>query len=1045
MDNIKVRMIPHPDRFDNHESGIKRVVLNYAKYLPNYGIELVAPDDNSYDLTAAHAGTNIEGDVAHCHGLYWTAEHVCYPWEHKSNRNVINALRNAKEITVPSEWVAETVRRDMRVNPHVVWHGIDWEDWTPREHDGYVLWNKNRNVDVCDPTPMVNLAIRARKTKFLTTFLPHNFTGKTPNIKEIGMQPHNIMKSIVEQSMVYLSTTKETFGIGILEAMAAAVPVLGFDFGGNSMIIEHGVTGYLAKPGDYDDFENGLEWCIQNRETVGANAREAVKKYTWDSAAKQVSDIYRKALDVHPYSGKTSVVIPCYNYEKQLPEAVKSAISQSEQPLEVIIVDDGSTDNTEFTGKALAQQNDIVTYVRQNNSGVAVARNTGIELAKGEFICCLDADDKIHPEFIRTLSGPLKERKTLGISYSGILAVTGENKKLSDWPTACDYDRQMSYRSKDNPRGLNQVPTCCLFKKEAWKRTGGYKSKYAPRGAGSEDAEFWTRIMSIGYEAEKTSNKGLFIYSLFSGAVSGAKNVSPDLVEPKWLTLHPWALDKQHNFASMATPTNGLAHLVRSYDEPVVSIVIPVGNGHEKHVYDALDSVESQTIRKWEAIVVWDSENEPNLDAYPYVRLIRNELPLSGAGFSRNRGAEKARGVFLVFLDADDQISPNFLEETLETFRHEESIVYTDYLNSFMCEKEDLEKHDSIVQYNERTKSAVSRGHSSNYDCERAQRQPSKDLFHWCLVTCLIPKAWHDKIGGFDEDMETFEDVLYHWVMARSGYCYTRIDKPLVNYKIHTGNRREKANIYTSHGRAVATRMIKYCKQKLQEITMAGCSGCGGSRRRVNVSNEMERIANTDVRQMNDDNYVMCLYSHPNKGNHRVVGPITRESYGYRGGGNKFLVHRKDIEAQPQFFVPIQDSKNEYSGIMKEQPRVTPPPPQATANHPPKEHKNNLQVEEKVINTDSIPSVSNKKNQLAILPGVTPAILKQLNELGIDTVELLAEMSQDELVKIKGIGENRAEAILMAVSKILSNNSVEESNEEASEETTNNDEDDAVE
>ena len=57
--------------------------------------------------------------------------------------------------------------------------------------------------------------------------------------------------------------------------------------------------------------------------------------------------------------------------------------------------------------------------------------------------------------------------------------------------------------------------------------------------------------------------------------------------------------------------------------------------------------------------------------------------------------------------------------------------------------------------------------------------------------------------------------------------------------------------------------------------------------------------------QFSDDDFVMVLYVHPNRGNHHVIGAKTKTKYGYRGGGSKFLVHREDIEAQPHLFEPI--------------------------------------------------------------------------------------------------------------------------------------------
>jgi glycosyltransferase involved in cell wall biosynthesis len=104
------------------------------------------------------------------------------------------------------------------------------------------------------------------------------------------------MKSMVKQAMVYLSSTKETFGIGTLEALASGVPVLGFDHGGNRDLVKHGVNGYLARPLDYDDLAEGLRYCMKHRKVLSDNARESVKGFTWGKACEKLAQVYASVL-----------------------------------------------------------------------------------------------------------------------------------------------------------------------------------------------------------------------------------------------------------------------------------------------------------------------------------------------------------------------------------------------------------------------------------------------------------------------------------------------------------------------------------------------------------------------------------------------------------------------------------------------------------------------------------------------------------------------------------------------------------------------------
>lgn len=297
---MKVMMVPHWDTIKGHKaSGIQTLIGAWFRHLPAYGVELVDQHATSFDLIGIHAGMsqNYGIDVplcAHLHGVYWTGDYDADQWEWKANRDVIDSIRKATTVTVPSEWVSQVLKRDMHMTPEVVGHGIDWQDWQhDGVNDGYVLFNKNRIGDVCSPAGVGELAKRFPKQKFKTTFAPN---GATDNIEVTGLLPHAAMKTIVQRASVYLSTTKETFGIGILEAMASGVPVLGFRHGGILETVEHGVSGFLATPGNYDELAEGLAYCLKHRQTLGANGREMVKKFTWERVAQLLRGIYDETL-----------------------------------------------------------------------------------------------------------------------------------------------------------------------------------------------------------------------------------------------------------------------------------------------------------------------------------------------------------------------------------------------------------------------------------------------------------------------------------------------------------------------------------------------------------------------------------------------------------------------------------------------------------------------------------------------------------------------------------------------------------------------------
>lgn len=950
---IKVKMSPHVSEVEGQSNGIARVIEGYFKHLPQFGIELVSPNSTKYDLVAAHAGiTGGSCDIAHLHGLYFTADYDANEWEWHVNSRVIEACRNAKAITVPSDWVAETFRRDMRLNPYVVPHGIDWQDWQHQEENrGYVLYNKNRNADVCDNSILDVLCQRFPEIMFVST-LPTpklsklSFKAYPENLRiiETGIKtPHSEMKRYVQQMGVYLSVAKETFSVGNLEAMASGKPILGWDWGGNSFLVQHGVNGYLARVGDVNDLCEGLNYCLKHQKTLGNNGRELVKKWTWQAACEQVARVYELAMQEE--EATVSVVIPVYNKSvEQVKRAVDSTVNQTYKPKEIIVVNDGSN-NAADIDNFLSSNYDNVLYLSQSNQGVANARNNGIAHAHSKYVCCLDADDWLEPTFLEVCVKELESNRSLGIAYAGLRTWNEDGSNtVSQWPGKFNPDAQLTYAKKQN-----QVPTCCVFRREAWERAGGYKSRYCPGGAGSEDAAFWSAICSIGYNARKVTEEALFNYSAQGGQVHDNREYQ----EVDWLSMYPWAKDGQHPFASYATPKRH-SHAVSQYDQPAISIIIPVGPGHEKEVENALDSLEMQTFRKWEAVVVWDNGAEFNnkfdelksdtlnllnllhlSKSYPYVKYEFTDK--RGAGFARNRGVEIARAPLIFFLDADDVLAhSDALKLMLDAWNQQESIIYSDYLGKAVWDYEAASKEfgANLLAYNAKKQTAVFRKKTVDFNSDLAQRQPelSSDptmpYYHWCLVSVLIPKAWHNEIGGFDESMTTWEDVDYHWRLARAGHCYYRIPEPLVMYAYHKGTRREKSAVTDENSLHAHKSMIQYIKRKYEGLEVKVCN-CGSKKQQT--TNGAKAVA------MSDSDFVLISFDFP--------GSDTRSSYGkslksfsrqtdangrvldYQGyarhKGDRFLVHVADQKARPDMFriVPNEVKVPEVEIKPLEEPR----------------------------------------------------------------------------------------------------------------------------
>lgn len=129
-----------------------------------------------------------------------------------------------------------------------------------------------------------------------------------------------------------------------------------------------------------------------------------------------------------------SVIIPSYNCAGYLPGAVESALGQTLSPAEIIVVDDGSRDETEEVAKRLVSLSPSVRYVRQANAGVSAARNTGVGLATGTWIALLDADDRWHPRKLELQAAAIHGYPEAAWSLTGCEVIDAADRTLDGDP-----------------------------------------------------------------------------------------------------------------------------------------------------------------------------------------------------------------------------------------------------------------------------------------------------------------------------------------------------------------------------------------------------------------------------------------------------------------------------------------------------------------------------------------------------------------------------------------------------------------------------------
>lgn len=186
---------------------------------------------------------------------------------------------------------------------------------------------------------------------------------------------------------------------------------------------------------------------------------------------------------------KVSVVVPVYNRGHGIEATVKRLLSQSFAPHEIIVVDDGSTDDTPEVLKRFGTQ---ITVLRKENGGPASARNCGIRAASGEFIAFTDSDALPDKEWLRNLLKGFDSPRVAGVG--GI--VRGINKGLlSEYADL----RRLYDAGRDETGGIAYFATCnASFRRHAIHEAGLFDERFPKPGG--EDDELCYRIKLLGYE-----------------------------------------------------------------------------------------------------------------------------------------------------------------------------------------------------------------------------------------------------------------------------------------------------------------------------------------------------------------------------------------------------------------------------------------------------------------------------------------------------------------------------------------------------------------
>ncbi|MFZ4289266.1 glycosyltransferase family 2 protein [Variovorax sp. HJSM1_2] len=214
---------------------------------------------------------------------------------------------------------------------------------------------------------------------------------------------------------------------------------------------------------------------------------------------------------------KVTVLIPVYNAERYLLETLQSVSAQTFQDIEILVIDDGSKDNSPQMLADYALTDPRLRVVRQANAGISAALNAGIAAARGEYIVRMDADDIMLPERIAAQVSFLQVRTELGFCACGMEMIDKNGRVFAQYTGRPGTVSELEAMMADQLPIVFTHPTV-TYRASAVKAVGGYNKLYEP----CEDMELFGRLIAAGFPGIVLPAV-LMRYRVHGASISGSK------------------------------------------------------------------------------------------------------------------------------------------------------------------------------------------------------------------------------------------------------------------------------------------------------------------------------------------------------------------------------------------------------------------------------------------------------------------------------------------------------------------------------------------
>lgn len=484
---------------------------------------------------------------------------------------------------------------------------------------------------------------------------------------------------------------------------------------------------------------------------------------------------------------KVTIVIPVYNGAKYIKYALESAIAQTYDNLEILVVNDGSTDKTEEIIKPYIGKK--VRYIKKENGGVSTALNLALDKMEGEYFSWLSHDDTYEPNKIEREIEFLKENNWLGkkvIVFSDYYLIDKNGKLIAE----AKKDHEETVRSpeynllKGHINGLS-----LLIPKTAFDDFGKFDTELSC----AQDYEMWRRMMkkykfvhlpealvSTRWHKKQTTQTSPKVLTegnkFYSDTLAEIPEKRMEELEGSrynfLIELAKFHKNSVYTEFSKQCEKQAQEILEKAKDkvaEQKVSIIIPFYN-RSAETQRAIKSVLKQTHKNIEIILINDGSEEDVSGIEKMAKkhnlvLLKNEKN-SGASVARNLGIRAATGDYIAFLDSDDEFLKDKLEVQLQYMvASKAKISHTSYI------KRTADGDEEIID--------------SGKDSGKCARQ----LMCGCRIatpTVIIDRKWlQAKDVSFNPELGIGEDTCFWLELLKDNTCLTGIDLPLSRVNVN--------------------------------------------------------------------------------------------------------------------------------------------------------------------------------------------------------------------------------------------------------------------